>query len=219
MLKIYAIAPSLYCAKLRIALRFKSVTWEEVPPPGGYGSEAYRKIVPSGNLPALQDGDLQVADSEAIAEYLEERFPAPAMLPVGPGQRALVRERSRFHDTRLEPAVRELFQYMPGRTPPPEGFIAMQSLTISERLAQLAQLLGKMPEAGMSLTLADCGYPVTFAWLDALIPRMGLKIVWPLPVLLYRGRLADLQPVAEEMVDYTPRLNEFLSAQDRSEAS
>ena len=112
MLTVYAIPVSLYCAKLRILLRHKKLAWQELPPPGGYGSDEYKKIVASGNLPALLDGELMIADSEAIAEYLNEKFPDAPMLPVEIDKRARVRERSRFHDTRLEPEVRILFAHI-----------------------------------------------------------------------------------------------------------
>ena len=112
MLKIYSVPISLYCAKLRIVLRNKELEWEELPPPGGYGSDEYKKIVPSGNLPALIDGQLLIADSEAIAEYLEEMHPSPAMLPAEPDLRAKTREIGRFHDTRLEPELRKLFKIL-----------------------------------------------------------------------------------------------------------
>ena len=49
MLTMYAIPPSLYCAKLRILLRFKGLEWTEIPPPGGYGSAEYRALVPAGS--------------------------------------------------------------------------------------------------------------------------------------------------------------------------
>ena len=117
MLTVYAIPPSLYCAKLRVLLRHKSLTWEEVSPPGGYGSEAYKALVPGGNLPALRHGELLIADSEAIAEYLEECWPDRPALPADPADRARARARSRFHDTRLEPAVRACFAHLPGRAP------------------------------------------------------------------------------------------------------
>ena len=68
MLTVFTVPVSLYCAKLRIVLRHKKLEWREELPPGGYGSDAYKQIVPSGNLPALRDGDLLIADSEAIAE-------------------------------------------------------------------------------------------------------------------------------------------------------
>ncbi len=208
MLRIYAIPVSLYCAKLRILLRHKGLVWEEVPPPGGYGSDEYKKVVPSGNLPALVDGDLLIGDSEAIAEYLEERHPDPSALPSGPAERAKARELSRFHDTRLEPAVRALFPHLPGRVPPADGFLDRQATELSARLTQLAGML--KPETGTDLTLGDCGFPITFAWLDALAPRMGFSVDWPDAVTAYRNRLAVLPAVADELADYTPKLTAFL---------
>ncbi len=68
MLTVYTVPISLYCAKLRIVLRHKQLEWNEQTPPGGYGSNEYKTIVVSGNLPALVDGSLLIADSEAIAE-------------------------------------------------------------------------------------------------------------------------------------------------------
>ena len=64
------------------------------------------------NLPTLLDGDLLIADSEAIAEYIEEAYPTPPILPTELGARAKVRELSRFHDTRLEPEIRKLFKIL-----------------------------------------------------------------------------------------------------------
>lgn len=208
MLRVYAIPVSLYCAKLRILLRHKGLEWEEIPPPGGYGSDDYKTIVPSGNLPAVVDGDLLIADSEAIAEYLEEKFPDPPMLPANIGQRAKVRELSRFHDTRLEPAVRALFPYLPGRTAPPEGFLDRQSEKISARLGQLSRMLPG-PSANGPM-LSDCGFPITFAWLDALARRLGFTVDWPGGVEDYRNRVANMPPVAEELADYAPKLSAFL---------
>ncbi|MEO1115842.1 MAG: glutathione S-transferase N-terminal domain-containing protein, partial [Pseudomonadota bacterium] len=98
MMKLYAIPVSLYCAKLRIVLRHKNLTWEEVTPPGGYGSETYKDLVPGGSLPALDHDGHLLSDSEAIAEYLNELQPEPDMLPGDILERARLRERSRFHD-------------------------------------------------------------------------------------------------------------------------
>ena len=207
MLQIYAIPVSLYCAKLRILLRHKGLDWAETLPPGGYGSDAYKQIVPSGNLPALLDGDTLIADSEAIAEYLEECHPLPPMLPSGAAARARVRERSRFHDTRLEPALRAMFAYLPGRAIPPEGVIAQHAAAVNARLQQLAHLPN--PDA-QGLRLGDCGYPITFAWMDALAPRMGFDIDWPPAVQAYRAWLNQQPAVAGELADYGPKLTAFL---------
>ena len=211
MLELYAIPVSLYCAKTRILLRYKGVEWVEIPPPGGYGSDEYKTVVASGNLPALRDGELLMADSEAIAEYLNDRYPDPPALPHDPISRAKCRERSRFHDTRLEPALRATFPYLPGRAKPTDEFLIEQSARLSALLLQLSQLLQDVPDAGGSVTLAECGFPVTFAWIDAMAPLMGLQIDWPSGVLAYRDRLSALPVVADELQNYRPILSEFLA--------
>lgn len=211
MLKLYAIPVSLYSAKTRIALRYKGLDWQELPPPGGYGSAEYKQIVASGNLPALDDDGFLIADSEAIAEYLDDRFPNPPLLPGHPQGRARMRERSRFHDTRLEPALRALFGHLdPDRRD--AQLNARQSVAITERLGQLARLLDAAP--GLAFGLGDCGYPVTFAWIDALTPRLGLNIVWPEAVRAYQSRLSEEPAVADEFATYLPTLTGWLDAKD-----
>ena len=211
MLNIYAVPTSLYCAKLRIVLRHKELVWHEELPPGGYGSSDYKRIVPSGNLPALVDGPVMIADSEAIAEYLEEKYPVPAMLPKDFALRAEVRERSRFHDTRLEPAVRELFPFLPGRDVITQERVQKQSQEIFNRLEQLARMIEEAVRPDIGLTLADSGFPITFAWLDELVPLMGLDISWPRPIVIYRKWLDNQRAVAEELANYHPNLLAFLA--------
>ncbi len=207
MLTIYTIPTSLYCAKLRILLRHKNLEWQELPPPGGYGSAQYKTIVPSGNLPAMDDGGLVLADGEAIAEYLDERHPLPPMLPHDPAERAKMRERSRFHDTRLEPALRALF----GSIKPQNRDAALnarQSATLSEKLGQLARLLDARPE--LPFGLGDCGYPITFAWMDALTPPLSLTITWPETVVAYRAGVEAEPAVSAELAAYLPILQDWL---------
>lgn len=211
MLTVYAIPVSLYCAKLRILLRHKGLEWREIPPPGGYGSDEYKQSVPSGNLPALVDGDLLLADSEAIAEYLNEKHPDPAMLPQDLSARAKVRERSRFHDTRLEPALRVLFAYI-NAAEPDRSACDTQSQAINARLAQLARMLTHAgPGSDDPLTLGDCGFPITFSWIDALTPRFGLTVEWPQAVLAYRETISHHQAIADELTEYQPRLKTWLN--------
>ncbi|MEM5471492.1 glutathione S-transferase family protein [Hoeflea sp. AS60] len=210
MLTIYAIAPSLYCAKLRILLRHKQLTWEEVPPPGGYGSDEYKRLIASGNLPAMVDGDITLADSEAIAEYLNELHPRPQMLPDAPAARAKVRELSRFHDTRLEPALRVLFAHI-GADERDNDVQRRQSDALSARLAQLGKMLGEREDAGHTLTLADCGFPISFEWIERLDPVFDLRMVWPDAVVAYRERLSALPAIAAELNAYRPVLDGWLA--------
>jgi glutathione S-transferase len=48
-------------------------------------------VNPAGRVPVLVDGDLAVWDTLAIAEYLAEKFPALALWPADPKQRARAR--------------------------------------------------------------------------------------------------------------------------------
>ncbi len=209
MIKIYSIPVSLYCAKLRILLRHKQTEWQEILPPGGYGSAEYKKIVASGNLPAIVDDGLMIADSEAIAEYLNEDHPNPPMLPVQLGLRAIARERSRFHDTRLEPELRLLFPHIsPDKRD--QAVINEQSGKISARLSQFSQMLDESCDLEVDLSLGDCGFPISFVWLEALTPILKLAIDWPENIHRYRERISQIPAVNAEIESYRPLLLEYL---------
>ncbi len=196
-LTLHATPVSLYAAKVRIALRAKGLAFTEVPPEGGYASAAWRARVPQGTVPALEHGALLIADSEAILEYLEEAFPDPPLLPQGPAARSQVRVRGRFHDTRLEPAVRALFPLLARRETAAAGVDAMTA-TVNARLASLAAL----PRLGGALTLGDCGYPPCFAVLDALERALGLPVKWPAAVREEAALLEAMPAVATVMGPY-----------------
>lgn len=212
MLQIYSTPESLYCAKLRIALTHKRARWEELTPEGGCGSAVYRERIPAGTMPALVDGEFVLADSEAIAEYLEETVPTPPMLPESPQARARCRERSRFHDTRLEPEVRALFPYI-GQGMQGSEIGRLQSEKLCERLSELGRLLVTDAERDAEfLSLGDCGFPISFAWLDMFTPVMGLTLIWPDPVLDYRRELNEHSAVASVLADYRPHMNAWLES-------
>ena len=209
MLKIYAIPVSLYCAKLRILLRHKNLAWEEVLPPGGYGSDTYKQLVPAGNLPALEHQGMLLSDSEAIAEYLNEVFPEPDMLSGDRVMRAKIRERSRFHDTRLEPAVRALFAHIP-EAKRDQTHVRKQWELIQTRLEELVR---QIPEDLSQLTLGDCGFPVTCCWIKELAKHFELDEIVPGPVEDYLETLGSHQAVSAELAEYRPRLINWLADQ------
>lgn len=209
MLTIYAVPVSVYNAKLRIVLRHKGIAYEEQPPPGGYGSAQYRAIVPSGNLPAMIHGDLMLADSEAIAEYLEEAFPDRPMLPDAIPTRAKARELSRAHDTRLEPAVRALYPNVAYESRDPHA-VQTGGEAISKHLQSLDLLLATSPLDPLTLYLSDCGFAVTFAWIKAFEPALNMDVIWPDRVLAYDARLQAFPAVAEELIAYRPAMDAYL---------
>ncbi|MBB5720967.1 glutathione S-transferase/maleylpyruvate isomerase [Loktanella ponticola] len=209
MLTIYAVPVSVYNAKLRILMRHKGVAFTELPPPGGYGSAEYKALIPSGNLPAMIHGDLVLADSEAIAEYIEEAFPDVPMLPETVQLRAKAREKSRMHDTRLEPAVRAIYPQVAYGTRNIDAVNA-GGAAISKHLASLAVLLSSDPLDRDTLWMCDCGFAVTFAWIRAFETAIDLPITWPDAVLAYDARLRGYAEVAKELIAYKPAMDAYL---------
>jgi glutathione S-transferase/maleylpyruvate isomerase len=209
MLTIYSDPVSLYCAKLRVMMRYKGLEWDDLPPPGGYGSEQYRAIVPSGNLPAMLHDGFLLADSEAIAEYLDEAFTDVPMLPKTVKQRAKAREKGRLHDTRLEPAIRLLYPHVAYATRDENGVNAAVA-AINKSLASLDLLLSSDVLPQDQLWLCDCGFAVAFAWIKAFEKALALPIVWPDRVAAYDGRLNTFAAVTVELTAYAPAMVGYL---------
>jgi len=82
--------------RVRMALNLKGLDWESRPvhlvrDGGEQHREAYRALNPQALVPTLELDGLVVTQSMAMLEYLEERFPEPALLPETVDERARVR--------------------------------------------------------------------------------------------------------------------------------
>lgn len=86
---------SLASFRVRIALKLKNIPAEVVfvdIDADAHRADAYRRINPQMALPALVEDDGTVLfQSLAILEYLEEKYPAPPLLPADAPGRARVR--------------------------------------------------------------------------------------------------------------------------------
>jgi len=81
-----------YRVRIALALKglhYRSVTWHMAR--GEHLQPAYRDLAPFGLVPMLEIDGLHLQQSQAIIEYLDERHPAPALLPAAPGERARAR--------------------------------------------------------------------------------------------------------------------------------
>jgi glutathione S-transferase len=189
---LYANAISNFAAKVRLVIALKGIVCEERLPPDGYGPAAYRRIVPMGTIPALVYGDLVLSESETIAEYLEEIFRDPPLLPASPLARAQVRLLARFHDLYLEPPLRALFGHVSPASRDPEQ-VRAHGAAVQRRLTELEVFAdANGPFLAGKLSLADCGFPATIVLAEAMLPTLGVAMA---RLSAWRGRI-DLHPVA-----------------------
>ena len=99
MITLYDAERCPYCARVRIVLAEKDVEYEVFAIDlSDRPAWLYQKN-PLGKVPVLEEDAFVLPESEVIMEYLEERYPEPALLPADPAARALARlQVERFGD-------------------------------------------------------------------------------------------------------------------------
>ncbi len=90
-MNLYTSASTIQCHRTRIVLNEKDIVHEVTEVDPKKLPEDLIDLNPYGSLPTLVDRDLVLYNSRVIMEYLEERFPHPPLMPVGPVQRAQTR--------------------------------------------------------------------------------------------------------------------------------
>jgi maleylacetoacetate isomerase len=93
-MKLYTFFRSSAAFRVRIALNLKGLEYESLPrhfARNEHRSAEYLALNPQGLIPALSVDGLVLSQSLAIIEYLNERHPAPPLLPQDPLDRARVR--------------------------------------------------------------------------------------------------------------------------------
>jgi glutathione S-transferase len=88
--KLYDAARCPFCARVRLVLAEKQVAYETVAIDLGNRPAWLYDLNPLGKVPVLDDGFV-LPESPVVMEYLEERFPEPALLPLSQPDRARAR--------------------------------------------------------------------------------------------------------------------------------
>ncbi len=92
---------SPYVRKVLVFLNLKSVPYEIDPIIPFMGDQQFSKLSPLRRIPVLVDDQVTLSDSSVICEYLDERYPEPALYPPGLVDRARARWLEEFADTRM----------------------------------------------------------------------------------------------------------------------
>ena len=162
MATLYTAEPSPYAARVRIVLAEKGLAYDAVEidlddRPGWL----YEKN-PLGRVPVYEeDQGLVLPESRVIMEYLEERYPEPALWPADAAERALGRLWLERFDDRLGDA------YYAVRRGEPRALL-------DEKLAGLERALEAQPYlSGGEYGLADAGY---VPWILRGLDRFGIEL-------------------------------------------
>lgn len=93
-MKLYNYFRSSAAFRVRIALNLKGAQYESIPKVfmrNEHRAPDYLALNPQGLIPALEVEDTVLSQSLAIIEYLDDKYPEPALLPSEPLARAQVR--------------------------------------------------------------------------------------------------------------------------------
>jgi glutathione S-transferase len=211
MLVLYGVPVSTYTTKVRIALHAKGIAFDERSPPGGYRSETWRAVIPTGTIPAIDHDGFVLSESEAIIEYLEEAFEGPSLLPGPPQHRARARMLARVHDLMVEPSVRALFPLI--RDPARRDALSALANAIEERLDQLARLRSADSAylAGESFSTADCGLAVTLPLAQRLLEALGRPLALPATLATWQTRVNHHAAVVAGLAPWRPATEAWLT--------
>ncbi len=97
-MKLYGASLSPFVRKVAVVTNLKHLECEREESLFG---TLPRDLSPLGKIPAFVDGDLKLADSSVICEYLDEQYPAIPVLPKDAASRARARWFEEFADTKL----------------------------------------------------------------------------------------------------------------------
>jgi len=92
---------SPYVRKVLVCLDLKRVPYEIDPIIPFMGDDRFSALSPLRRIPVLIDDQVTLSDSSVICQYLEDRYPQPALYPRDIASRARARWLEEFADTRM----------------------------------------------------------------------------------------------------------------------
>lgn len=205
---------SPYVRKVLVCLHVKAVPYRIDPLTPFWGDDRFSGLSPLRRVPVLVDDRVTLADSSVICQYLEDRYPAPALYPADIVERARARWLEEYADTRIgEVFIWHLFNQLVIRRfvwgeAPDESIVARA--TREEIPAILDYLEAQVPESGYlfgALSIADVSIATFFR--NAAYARYQIDAArWPKTAgyverVLTSEAFASLQPF-EALCSRTP---------------
>ena len=183
MITLYGHPVSNYYNKVKLALLEKGLPFTEQIVGTGSTDEAVLAATPLGKIPFIRTAEGTLCESQVIVDYLEARWPQPALLPADAYAAAKVRELATFIDLHLELVVRALYpQAFFGGTVS-DAVKAQVRERLQKNIPAFKRLVRFAPYvAGETFTLADCS---AYAALPAT--GMATKAIYGEDLLMAAG--------------------------------
>lgn len=151
VMTLYSGSQDIYSHRVRIVLAEKGVSYEVVNIDARGKPEDLLELNPYGTVPTLVDRELALYDASIIAEYLDERFPHPPLMPVYPVARAKARLIIYRFEREWSPLIRKLEL---GKASTETKAAAKE---LGNYISQLSSLFNNSPYfMGDEFTLVDC---------------------------------------------------------------
>jgi glutathione S-transferase len=109
MIKLYGANASPFVRKVMAVLAIKQLPYEHIPSMPFSGDKELARVSPLSKVPALIDGDLNIADSKVICRYLESTYPQVPVYPTDLQQRARADWFEEYGGTALAEAAAGIF--------------------------------------------------------------------------------------------------------------
>ena len=194
-MKLYHTPISPNSRRVWVALIEKNLDFElvEIHLDGDHLEPEFVAMNPFHRVPVLVDDGFTVIESLAILDYLEAKYPEPAMLPKDPKDLAVVKMVELVTVNELGPALYPLSSERMGWGIPEAQVIEKAKEKVDSVLAFFEGLLDDRPFFGSNtLTYAECvagtvvpllswvdisieGYPKIQAWCDRLMSRPSFQ--------------------------------------------
>ena len=173
MIRLYHVPLSPFCRKVRLSLAEKKLEVELVEERYWERDPDFIRRNPAGKVPVLKMDGHTLAESSAICEYIEERFPSPPLLPKDPGGRHEVRRLVGWFDDKFHREVTANLLYeRVNKKITKEGYpdssnVKTGARAIKVHLGYMGELLDQRRWlAGSDLSLADYSAAARHSALD-----------------------------------------------------
>lgn len=173
MAKLYHVPLSPFCRKVRLCLAEKRIECELVEEKYWEADADFLRRNPAGKVPVLRIDNLTMSESTPICEYLEDKYPEPALLPKGHEARYEVRRLVAWFDDKFHSEVTSKLLYervnkkVMGKGFPDSGNVKSGAKAIKFHLDYLNWLLDhRRWLAGDVMTLADFAAAAHLSSLD-----------------------------------------------------